>query len=188
MNFKNKLDRTKISTIKEIKGTEFEKSFGDDIEHLPNNLVIYLSDNIFDFFSSSHGIEIMKETDKIDLSNVFTNKFIYRLSGTFKLMDGEKYIKDCTKHGASDMGFLHAMIENNKEEVAVCRGELYELVRHNIHSIETVEIYAEFVDGLLSEQYFGPPRKEVSISVEQILTSELLDTKDRIKVEIHCSR
>lgn len=65
----------------------------------------------------------------------------------------------------------------------VCRKQLYDLVKFNTKLNEIVEIYSDWVDNR-NIFHFGPPIETRGINLEQVLTSELLDARGKIKIEI----
>ena len=166
---KSKYDKSKSFTIKEIRGTELEKQFKGDITNLPDDMSVYLGD-----WSDLHGLTI-HDKGIATFDDVFTNQFIYCFGSPFahpfKLFDEKNFIRS----------------KEYKDNATLCRQQLYDLVYFNTRPNEVVEIYAEWIKQK-NIYDFGPPEETIKLNINQILTSELLDTKEKIKIEIHNMR
>ncbi|MDR3277273.1 MAG: hypothetical protein LBT12_00745, partial [Oscillospiraceae bacterium] len=159
----NKLDKSKVFTVAEIRGTGLDNG---SLDALPDGANVYLGDLVTD----SQGIRVF-DNRGASFIDVFTNRFIYCLEAAFELLDVEKYIEACMKIIYDDepdngnmneedhMNFVYGMIEHNKADVAICRKQLYELVQINTNPDETVEIYTEWVSGAIAE--LGPAKERV---------------------------
>lgn len=183
----SKFDKSKAFTVAEIRGTELDNGNLDDF---PDGALVYLGDIFTDF----QGMSIFDNQDA-SFTDVFTNKFIYSFQATFELLDAEKYIEECMRifhdddidngdmSEADHMSFVYGMIQNNKDDVAICRKQLYELIQVNTYPNEIIEIYSEFVDHINFN--LGPAKEKIILDLSQVLTSELLQTEDKIKIEIY---
>ena len=184
----SKIDKSKIFTVFEIRGTELEKQLDYSLDGLPDELGVYLGDE-----DDFQGTEIC-DNEEASFINVFNNRFIYCLEAEFKLIDAEKHITDymsffseyiADNGDASEseyMEYLHNSVKRDKDNVALCRKQLKELVLLNIQPNEMVEMYSEWISENIS--VMGPPQETVILETSEILTSDLLRNENKRKIEI----
>ena len=186
----SKFDESKSYTIGDIRGTEleeqWEKQFGGSLEGLPDNLSVYFGD----WWSDFHGISIHDKHE--DFNNIFTNRFIYGFEGEFQLLDEERVMEGyrerqgCfpeNEESAETLDHLNKMIKSNKENVAICKKQLYDVVMLNINPNESVEIYSDWADNRNIFD-FDSPEKEIVIDAESVSSSELIDMQPGTKIVI----
>jgi len=181
---KSKFDKSKTRTVGEIRGTELGRQY----ENLPDDMNVYLGD-----WNDFHGLQIFDRGD-VSFNSVFTNKYIYGLQAVFKLLDAEEFLSaskkiyettnDNPEYSEDEhMAFSQGMIKDNKDNVTICRQQLYDIVQHNIKIGEVVEIYTDWVDSR-NIFNFGPPAEIKEMDIKQISTSELLDLQENVMLEI----
>lgn len=180
-------DKSKAFTIAEIRGTDLDNG---NLNNFPDDAKVYMGD----VFTDSQGIQIFENVEA-SFTDVFKNRFIYSFLATLELLDAEKYIKDCRSYLLDDnidgssiseeefIDFTTKMIEYNKDSVALCRKQLYDIIRINTCPNEIVEIYTEYSSGFNFN--FGPVKDKNILNLQQILTSDLLRIEDKLKIEIH---
>jgi hypothetical protein len=71
------------------------------------------------------------------------------------------------------------------EEVALCRQQFYDILQLNLKPGEYVEIFTDWDEG--QENFgVGPPEKQISLTVDEVLTSEHLNLwYEKYLIEIH---
>ena len=187
---KSKYDKSKSVKVKDIKGTKWEREYGGGSD----DALVYLG-NISDL----QELFIYEKQLGVTLKRVFENEYIYSMDAKFKSpeplipdasieelldeiekqdgvrMTREEYFKQSGEHRKN-------LAKMNMSHVARCRKQLYDLVKFNTTLDETVEIYC----GLVNESNFkfGPPKEIISLTIGEILTSELLDLRKGLKIEI----
>ena len=172
--FKSTFDKPPAFTLVQIKDTETKK--------------ILFTDGFID----CGGILIYDDDNRASFTDVFINKFIYSFEGgEFELIDAKKYISDRINDNVviskEDLDYLNNMIKIKNDNAIMCRKQLYDFIKTNTCPNEIVEIYTEFVSHVDFD--LGPPKEKIILSLNQVLTSELLYIKDRdedkLKIEIH---
>jgi len=163
-SLQSKVDESKMSTIGEIRGTEFDTGC---IENLPDHLNVYLGD-----FADFHGIQIF-DRGEAEFDNVFTNKYIYSFQAAFKFNDAE------------EDDIINKIFGNHNDNAALCRRQLYDIVKKNIRPNEVVEIFTGLVDGIKFD--FGPPKVKIIFDLEEVHTSEMLELEIDAVIEIRLS-
>ena len=168
---KSRVDKSKIFTVGELRKN---KKLSKADEQLPDNVAIYLGD-----FNDLYELSVF-DNKKAKFKNVFKNPFIYELEARFNIEINEPESGIDTT-GMED--FIKKLDKDIAEHIVRCRQQLYDLVQFNTKPGEIVEIYADWADNRNIFK-FGPPRETRIINSEQILESELLDTQEKLKIEI----
>lgn len=168
----SRIDKSKSFNVGKIRGTELEKQIKIDIGKLPDEFNIYVGDT-----SDWNGLALSgKGVETLTFNNVFANQYIYWLYShctpfrAYYNGDESDLSEDALK-----------VIRNVKENVAVCRQQLYDTVQLNIKPDEIVEIYSEWANH---KSIYGPPVEERIIDAEQIFSSESLNLLERVKIVI----
>ena len=189
---KSRYDKSKSVKMKDLKGTKWE----NDYIGCPDDAIVYLGDP-----GDSHELQIgEKDSWFSKYEKAFDNPFIYSLGAMFippkpitqsvsleeildiieeydgVRMSKEEYIRESEEYGK-------VMKHQHIEHVARCRKQLYDLVKFNTEPGETVEIYSYWVSGSGAVK-LRAPKEKIVLHVEDVLTSELLDLRDRRKIEI----
>jgi len=187
-------DKMRAFTVGEINGTEMEKLVCGSISDSPDNLSLNFSESTSNLLAAFQGVRIY-ENRNASLSNIFTNPFAYCLEATFDLIDIEEYFNEVTDvlcSGADNdvtsytegIDFAHKLVKHNIEDVALCRKQLAELIKHNTRTNEIVEIYAQWVSGFVEDYNFGPAERKVIITLEQVPNSDFPVINDKTLVVI----
>ena len=183
----SKFDKSKAYTVGEIRGAELEQQFNGNINDLPDDLNVYMGD-----WSDFHGIHVF-DRGSASFDAVFANKHIYSFQATLRLIDEASFSAESHRIYMEDddpdmneeefLSFSHSLIKENRNDVAICRQQLYDIVLCNVKAGEAVEIYSDWVDhrNIFS---FGPPKTRIRLEVEDVLTSEQLDLQENTVIEI----
>ena len=178
---KSNFDPSKSFTVKEVRGTELKQQFQGNLNNFPkeaDDLNLYFGD----FFNDILGISVY-DIENISFHKVFENEHIYGFSGSLKKPKNKNDIIGVGNKTAND-SFINSFIECINKDYTICRNQLNLLANTNLLPGESIEIYSEYVHGLLSD--LGPFRKEIAITSDQIITTKCFDGElDRVKIVIH---
>jgi hypothetical protein len=192
----NKVDKTKVHFVKDIRGTELEKQWesqnGGCVSDLPDDAYVYLGDwDDFQGISLSERINIISNC-------VFVNQYVYHLGADFRFENVEERMKTIKEefyrfneiypNEQSEKEFVNMIQENiikMNENSALCRKQLYDTVQLNIEQDEVVEIFSEYADNEIGAT---PPEKERIMDLEEILASKVLNNlEENVKIIIRRS-
>lgn len=205
---KSRIDKSKIFKVKDLKGTEWAVNYIG----LPDDEIVYIGDlsdldelqiyersstmlleNVFinQFIYSMNAIFKINKFDILDLIDI--NKRAETAG-----MNVDEYIKTFEKDTGISIdediaqikyylkqseGYIKEVEQKNINYVARCRQQLYELVKFNTIPGEVVEIFSGLVCSPNPIKFDLPIEKRV-INLEEVLTSELIDMQDKLKIEI----
>ena len=211
---KSAIDESKNSKVKDLKGTKWKSLYAG----FPEDTDVYLGD-----VSDLEELLIYEKDSATSFRKVFKNQFIYVMYGRFMycapdldlILKKAKFSRDELFYYAS-LGKKESLsnIERNNEYILRdkmrkkldengsmwyalrCRKQLYDLIKFNTTSGETVEIYTDWGSGYVwvsgklvagkNTDKLGPPKKVKAFNVEEILTSDLFDAQeDGFKTVIH---
>jgi len=122
-----------------------------------------------------HGLRIYDDDTAATFNNCFKNKYIYIFEGTLNYT-GDPSLLACTSE------FTTRMMKSTLINIELCRKQLCDLLIHNLHEGEFAEIYSEFGNHVNFE--FGPPLNELILTTDEILFSEELSIKEKLRIEI----
>ena len=166
---------------------------------MPDDANVYLGD-----MSDFHELRVYEKYTWISkYEKAFDNPFIYSMDAGFMPLELaplnvldfnlEATLDDIEKYDGVRMSkeeyikqseeYWKVMERQHIEHVARCRKQLYDLIKFNTEPGETVEIYSYWVSGPDAVKLRAPKEKRV-LNLEDVLTSKLLDMRDRVKIEI----
>jgi len=118
-----------------------------------------------------------------NIYNVFFNKFIYEFLASLNLYQSNIYI-DMNEQEKNEW---YRVERDMKNRTVYHRKQLYDIIKLNIKTNEFVEIHSIFVYQIKGKDIFDfkPPKEIRKISIEEILTSELLECDRDLKIIIY---
>jgi hypothetical protein len=187
---KSAFDKSKAFTVGEIRGTDLEKQIPGGIsDQLPDNVNVYLGD-MSDFW----GMNIFDKRDE-SFQNTFKNEFIYCLEADFNFGSQDEFIRqsmEIYRNSAKEerggqteaefMEFARQIADDKKARAALCRQQLYDIFQLNVKPNESIEIYSVWLGE--NSGAFAPPTEIRVIDITQVLSSDLLDLQEYVKLEI----